>query len=162
MKRGIVQMIKVDVTRNLIGLEDLLTGVGTVTQMRGGNPVSITKINAQNLPFDEAATLAEKINFIDTQYNYFVENQSRLDTALEVIDLLQQLDASIEDLTLWLTNGSNQLSAFHAYAQTVSEDQTLISGRNYVMLEDTIIEDGVTVTINPGANLYLLTGIGVP
>jgi len=155
-------MIKVDVTRNLIGLEDLLTGVGTVTQMRGGNPVSITKINAQNLPFDEAATLAEKINFIDTQYNYFVENQGRLDTALEVIDLLQQLDASIEDLTLWLTNGSNQLSAFHAYAQTVSEDQTLISGRNYVMLEDTIIEDGVTVTINPGANLYLLTGIGVP
>ncbi len=162
MKRGIVQMIKVDVTRNLIGLEDLLTGVGTVTQMRGGSPVSITKINAQNLPFDEAATLAEKINFIDTQYNYFVENQGRLDTALEVIDLLQQLDASIEDLTLWLTNGSNQLSAFHAYAQTVSEDQTLISGRNYVMLEDTIIEDGVTVTINPGANLYLLTGIGVP
>ncbi len=155
-------MIKVDVTRNLIGLEDLLTGVGTVTQMRGGSPVSITKINAQNLPFDEAATLAEKINFIDTQYNYFVENQGRLDTALEVIDLLQQLDASIEDLTLWLTNGSNQLSAFHAYAQTVSEDQTLISGRNYVMLEDTIIEDGVTVTINPGANLYLLTGIGVP
>jgi len=155
-------MIKVDVTRNLIGLEDLLTGVGTVTQMRGGSPVSITKINAQNLPFDEAATLAEKINYIDTQYNYFVENQSRLDTALEVIDLLQQLDASIEDLTLWLTNGSNQLSAFHAYAQTVSEDQTLISGRNYVMLEDTIIEDGVTVTINPGANLYLLTGIGVP
>lgn len=162
MKRGIVQMIKVDVTRNLIGLEDLLTGVGTVKQMRGGNEVTITKINAQNLPFDEAATLAEKINFIDTQYNYFVENQGRLDTALEVIDLLQQLDASIEDLTLWLTNGSNQLSAFHAYAQTVSQDQVLISGRNYVMLEDTIIEDGVTVTINPGANLYLLTGIGVP
>lgn len=162
MKRGIVQMIKVDVTRNLIGLEDLLTGVGTVTQTRGGNTVSITKINAQNLPFDEATTLAEKINFIDTQYNYFVENQSRLDTALEMLDLLQQLDVSIEELTLWLTNGSNQLSAFHAYAQTVSEDQTLISGRNYVMLEDTIIEDGVTVTINPGANLYLLTGIGVP
>jgi histidinol-phosphate/aromatic aminotransferase/cobyric acid decarboxylase-like protein len=155
-------MIKVDVTRNLIGLEDLLTGVGTVTQTRGGNTVSITKINAQNLPFDEATTLAEKINFIDTQYNYFVENQSRLDTALEMLDLLQQLDVSIEELTLWLTNGSNQLSAFHAYAQTVSEDQTLISGRNYVMLEDTIIEDGVTVTINPGANLYLLTGIGVP
>lgn len=52
---------KITVTRNKAGLEDLLFGVGTVQQTRGGQSVSITKINAQNLPFDETASLAEKL-----------------------------------------------------------------------------------------------------
>lgn len=45
--------------RNRVGLEDLTTGTGTEVQTRNGQAVTISKINAANLPFDESATLQE-------------------------------------------------------------------------------------------------------
>lgn len=52
---------KVTVERNLAGLEDLLFGAGTVVQDRNGKQVKVTKINAQNLPFDEIRTLKQAL-----------------------------------------------------------------------------------------------------
>lgn len=51
--------MKVTINRQLLGLEDLLFGTGTVTQTRAGQEVEITEINAGNLPFDETQTLLE-------------------------------------------------------------------------------------------------------
>lgn len=53
---------RIEVERNLAGVEDLCFGTGTVTQTRNGNEVTITKINAQNLPFDESRNLATALN----------------------------------------------------------------------------------------------------
>lgn len=56
------------IQKALAGLEDLLVGQGTVTQTRGGQPVAISKINADNLPYSgDAATgnfvsIASKLN----------------------------------------------------------------------------------------------------
>lgn len=52
-------MKKIILNRVGMGLEDLLFGTGTVVQTRGGQPVTITKVNAANLPFDETKTLLE-------------------------------------------------------------------------------------------------------
>lgn len=68
-------MIKVTVTKNLVGLEDLLTGVGTVSQQRGpsGNMVTITKINASNLPFDNENSLQDVIDALQIQIDNLPE-----------------------------------------------------------------------------------------
>ena len=52
-------MREINLNRQLLGLEDLEFGTGTVEQIRAGTKVNITKINAGNLPFDETRTLLE-------------------------------------------------------------------------------------------------------
>ena len=52
-------MRQITLNRQLLGLEDLLFGTGTVTQNRANQVVTITEINAGNLPFDETRTLVE-------------------------------------------------------------------------------------------------------
>jgi len=48
--------------RGRVGLEDLTVGFGVETQTRNGQAVSVTQINASNLPFSETETLLEAIN----------------------------------------------------------------------------------------------------
>jgi hypothetical protein len=55
----------ININRQLLGVEDFLFGEGTVTQTRGGQSVSITKINAKNLPFDETQTLFQYLDSLD-------------------------------------------------------------------------------------------------
>lgn len=65
-------MIQIQVTRNLIGLEDLLVGTGTVQQARGAGETpltTITKINAQNFPYDDDLTLGEKLDELEDLAN---------------------------------------------------------------------------------------------
>lgn len=79
MKRGIDHMIKVTVQKNLIGLEDLLVGVGTVQQNRGPTgtaAVTITRINGANLPYDADFSMQEKIDDL----------QEQIDTLPAVVD----------------------------------------------------------------------------
>lgn len=63
-------MIKVTVQKNLIGLEDILVGVGAETQSRGPNgtpPVLITKINGANFPYDDTTSMGEKFDTLQAQ-----------------------------------------------------------------------------------------------
>ena len=57
--------MNVAINRQLLGLEDLAFGVGTVTQTRGGVSGNVTLINASNLPFDASFTLQQ---VLDTNY----------------------------------------------------------------------------------------------
>ena len=52
-------MREINLNRQLLGLEDLAFGTGTVEQTRAGTKVNVTKINAGNLPFDETRTFIE-------------------------------------------------------------------------------------------------------
>lgn len=69
-------MKKIEFQKNLIALEDLLIGTGTVSQTRGITPVTVTKINGANLPYDGVDTLADKIDNLQLQ----------IDTLPEVVD----------------------------------------------------------------------------
>lgn len=57
--------MQIEINRQLLGLEDLLFGEGTATQTRAGQSVTVTKINAANLPFNETDTLVE---VLETNY----------------------------------------------------------------------------------------------
>lgn len=54
--------MRVAVNRQLLGMEDLLIGLGTVTQTRSGQLVTVTKINTGDLPYDGVSTLGDKVN----------------------------------------------------------------------------------------------------
>jgi len=151
-------MIKVTVQKNLIALEDMLFGVGTVMQTRGNQQVEVTKINAMNMPYDATVSLAERIAEMDSQYALMNENRDLLMGAIEVVALLQALQVNIDDLAAWLANGSNQLSAFQPFVKRVTQDETLGDNLNYVMLEDTVIEDGVVITLGVDTELFVLKG----
>lgn len=60
-------MIQITVQKNLICLEDLLLGVGTVNQTRGVTTAPVTKINGSNLPYDADFTMKELIDDLQTQ-----------------------------------------------------------------------------------------------
>ena len=57
-------MFQVTFQKNLIALEDLLIGTGTVEQTRGLDIVEVTKINGANLPYDDDYSLQEKFDLL--------------------------------------------------------------------------------------------------
>lgn len=61
-------MRSINLNRQLVGIEDLLIGFGTVMQTRGGQQTLVTKINAGSLPFDETQSLlhwAQTVNLAE-------------------------------------------------------------------------------------------------
>lgn len=91
-------MLKVNVTKNLIALEDLLLGEGTAVQQRGPSgtpPVTVTKITGANLPYDASFSLQEKFDLLE----------GRMDTLPEVVDqdgnlLTGLINSSVTQLNL--------------------------------------------------------------
>ena len=49
------------------GLEDLTMGMSTVEQLRNGQPVQITQINAGNIPYSATQSITQKMNNFDGQ-----------------------------------------------------------------------------------------------
>ena len=150
-------MIQVEVTKNLAALEDLLFGVGTTTQQRGGQSVEVTKINAANLPFDATRSLQERIDEMDDQYAYMMQNRELLMAAVNVITLLNALQVNIDELAAWLANG-HQVSAFIPMVKSVTHDEYLGDNLNYFMLEETEIGEDVTIHMGVDTHLYVLKG----
>lgn len=151
-------MIQIEVQKNLIGLEDMLLGIGTVTQRRGKQDVTITKINAANFPYDDEITLAEKAALIDAQYQYIVDHLPAIEEAVAMGQMLQYMQVHIDDLALWLTVGDNQLSAFKPFAQRVTQNEVLPANLNFAVLDDTVIEEDVTITVGANSHVYWLKG----
>lgn len=150
-------MIKVEVQKNLIGVEDMLLGFGTVTQQRGDTSATVTKFNAGSLPFSETQTLIEASETAAEQIAFLQANQALLTSAVEVITLLQQLSVNIDQLAAWLVAG-NVLSPFQAYNKTVATNTSLASNLNFTMLEDTVINPGVSITLGANTKLYIIKG----
>ncbi len=153
-------MIKVTLTKNKAGLEDLLFGVGTEVQTRGNVEVPITKINMANLPYDGEHTLEEKVELINQWYDYMLSMQPAIEAALNLGTTLQALQPSITELSTWLVNG-NVLSPFQAYLQTVTGTHNLADNLNYLMLDTTEIADGAVINLGTNTNLYLIVGTEV-
>lgn len=151
-------MIKVEVTKNLIALEDMLVGIGTATQIRGGQEVTVTKINASNFPYNGTLTLAEQVALVDTQYNYIKDRLPLIRAAVDMGTMLEYLSVHLDDLALWLTQGDNYLSAFKPFAQRVTQNEVLPANVNFAMLEDTIIEEDVTIELGSNSHIFSIKG----
>jgi len=100
--------MKVTLNRQLLGLEDLLFGAGTVEQIRGGQTVTITKVNASNLPFG----LGDE-TFIEVIEGYITEAEAQAQIATNAANSITSLtvvgvpglvaDATYDTLTNTIT-----------------------------------------------------------
>ena len=88
---------KINLNRQLLGLEDLLFGEGTETQIRCGQEVIISKINIGNLPFTETQTLLEWIN--STNISEIIDNIPAITAIYETLDILLDLDTVANEVT---------------------------------------------------------------
>ena len=53
---------KVVFTRHVAGTEDLIFGFGSVSQIRGGDNVIVTMINADTIPYDTTRTVKQALD----------------------------------------------------------------------------------------------------
>lgn len=89
--------MKIEINRQLAGVEDIAWGTEQVEQERGGKKVLITQINAGNMPFDESMSLKEAL---ETRYPAIVaigENIEKVsaigDNIVEVTLVGENIDA---------------------------------------------------------------------
>lgn len=123
----------IEVTRTLIGLEDLLLGFGKIEQYRGGEVVSINKINASNIPIDtNGKTLAD---FLDAIYQ-------RFGIDLSGIEPLPTNTVSKEYVDLGVHHYNNSI-AYNAGSIFI------IDGKTYLALVDIVAGQPVDIS-----NLY--------
>ena len=59
-----IELDDIQFIRNLGGYEDLEFGIGSITQIRNGINVVVTKINAYNIPYDNDFSIGEMIDKI--------------------------------------------------------------------------------------------------
>ncbi|NCB95270.1 MAG: hypothetical protein EOM35_02200 [Negativicutes bacterium] len=65
---------KMNFQRNLVCMQDLLLGTGTVTQVRGNVPMVVNKINAALFPYDDELTLQQKLDTLTN--NHYVDEDN--------------------------------------------------------------------------------------
>lgn len=149
--------IDIEVERNLIGLEDLLVGTGTVSQVRAGEEIDITKINAQNFPYSEDVSLgdrllqlqniAESLSIVDTEGNYLT---GYLNTSAEDLDLenrlwQKQVSPNVRDLYF----GHIRILKYNS----VSGDLILPEDTNYIAADNALYDAVVTIITTNVATL---------
>lgn len=82
-------MIQIEFQRNLIGQEDILFGFGTVNQIRGKTPVTVTKLNSSVIPYSAEQSLHDK----------FVELETAIDSKMVIDGAGNILTGLIESTT---------------------------------------------------------------
>lgn len=84
--------MRTTINRQLICMEDLAIGFGTVTQTRSGKQVQVTRINTGDLPYDGVSTLGDKVNLITTKAQEAQESASSASTSAIVCAAFASVD----------------------------------------------------------------------
>jgi len=63
-----VKLADLRFVKQLGGVEDLMWGFGSVTQLRNGQAVTISLINADNIPYDQVDSVKTIIDRIIAKY----------------------------------------------------------------------------------------------
>jgi uncharacterized cupin superfamily protein len=150
---------KLQIQKNLIAIEDLLVGIGAIVQNRGGTDVTVNKINAANLPYDDEQTLGEFADALTATVETISTNANLLIDSAEFMVLAQSLQDNIAELTAWLSTGTNidTLTPYKPFGQVLSGTNNLAGDINWVSVGDLEVEEGASVTVGAGANLFNLT-----
>ena len=93
---------EITVNRQLLGLEDLLFGVGIVTQIRAGQSVNLTRINAGNLPFSETQTLLQWAQTVNLEELGNIVNE--LQAIYDSLSAINTIDSNLDNLNLLALN----------------------------------------------------------
>ncbi len=113
-------MATIEINRQLLGIEDLALGDSTVTQTRGGQQVTITKINAGNLPFDGVSTLADKIAVVE---NAEITTTTNATTATNAATSATASATTASNAATTTTNNLNEFKG--SYYGALAADPTL-------------------------------------
>lgn len=136
---------RIQIERNLAGLEDLLFGFGIINQTRDGEVVPVTKINAGNLPFSETENLAEKMAVVDEVLALFTtyadEFQFIQDNSAAILAIPGQL-SDMQDIE---ANITLMYDAFLAGSIAVKCDP--------ILLADFIIPDNTSLAVHGDIDL---------
>lgn len=128
---------KMTFQRNLIALEDLLLGEGTVSQIRGVTPVTVSKINASNFPYSTEFTIKEKIDSLDSVH--YVDSDN-----LPVYIATPSDDGDLNlNSVLWVKNISPTERHLYYYDQLILKWK----GEDGDLLLDTGVFDDAVATI---------------
>ena len=122
---------EININRQLLGLEDLLFGVGIVTQTRAGQSVNITRINASNLPFDETQTLLEWAQSINLEVLGSMITQ--LQTIYDNITVL----GNVEDNLPVVNEVYNNIAALQSLYTNISKLQNIDANMTKLQAIDT-------------------------
>lgn len=120
-------MIKMTVQKNLIGLEDLLVGVGTVEQNRGpstDDPVTITKINGGNMPYDEDYSMQEKFDMLQAQIDNLPQVVDEGGNLLTGLINTSNLDLNLAGRLWRKTIDANEAQIFYGSVRILSYHPT--------------------------------------
>ena len=114
------------VTKALAGVEDLLLGEGTVTQIRNGTLTNITKINASDLPYNANLSIRDKL----------VKKPEILNTVAE----MQLLNTSLEaEIYVYLLGYFEAGDGGGGLFWLDSSDTSSIQDNNLIFYPDTLI-----------------------
>jgi len=94
--------MKVTLNRQKLGLEDLEFGTNTVIQTRGGKPVTITQINASNLPFDNAQSLQD----VYSDMQPLLDNAANINAAANNINNINIVASNVNNINIAASNVS--------------------------------------------------------
>jgi len=144
----------IEIEKNLIGKEDILFGVGTVTQQRGGKSVSITKINTAEMPYDETLTLAEKLQEV-VEGNIIDDSDIALDKTYSSAKI-QQID---DDQQIQIdANQQNIANLATAQAEFGSSTPLVLTTSEQTLDWDTLVPstDTDVMTLDDVTNNQLL------
>jgi hypothetical protein len=144
-------MFSTTVTRNLIGLEDLLVGEGTEEQTRAGAQTDVSRINASNFPYDatttladtllELQTLAESLSVVDDNGDFVTGYLNTSDTNLDLAGRLWRKTPSTNVAEIWY--GTVRLFGYNR----ITGDLIIPSDVAYVAA-DTAVYNALVVIIN--------------
>lgn len=124
-------MREITLNRQKLGLEDLLFGVGIVTQIRAGQNVDVTRINAGNLPFDETQTLLEWTQSIS------LDALSSMTTELQAIYANLTTIGNVEDNLTVINNLEDNLVALQSLYTNISKLQNIDTNMSKLQNIDT-------------------------
>lgn len=142
-------MREINLNRQKLGLEDLLFGVGIVTQIRAGQNVDVTRINAGNLPFDETQSLFEWAQSIN------LEELGSMTTELQAIyDNLSTI-GNVEDNLLVINTLGTNITALNSLYTNISKLQNIDT--NISMLQN--IDTNMSKLQNLDTNMPKLQAI---
>lgn len=152
-------MRQINLNRQLLGLEDILFGTGTVTQTRGGQLATVTKINAGNLPFDETRTLIQWAQSVN------VEALGSMITELQAIYDNLAIISNIEDNLALLNNINSNITVLQtlhtnlSILQNVNSNIPIITDVNNNLDILTSIYNNLSSLVNIHTNLTSLLAI---
>lgn len=145
--------MKVEINRQLLGTEDLLLGVGTVEQTRGNSLVTITKINADNLPYDETTTIKAVIDNMSSTDGVATFTNKTLDSITNFIGanhihypVRNESGGPLTKGTV-VTGQSTQSGTDYIEVVPVTNDQTQIA---LGILHTDLADNGTGLAINTG------------